>query len=210
MSERATQPERTEPSPLASRLPVALPHAYRLLNHGPTVLVSAAHNGQRNVMAAAWCMPLDFDPPKLAVVIDKQTFTRTLIDASGELVIQVPPAALRDAVVRAGTLTGHEVDKFAACGLVAEDSGVGQAPLVAGCLAWLAGRVLPKPELAADHDLFLVEVVAAWADPRVFAEGRWRETPSPALRSLHHVAGGTFFCSGALLAPNDDPLSAPS
>lgn len=63
--------------------PVDLAKAYRLLNHGPTVLVTAAHAGQRNVMAAAWNMPLDFQPPKVAVVIDRNTFTRSLIDASG-------------------------------------------------------------------------------------------------------------------------------
>jgi len=40
--------------------PVPLAKACRLLNHGPTVLVSAAHGGPRNVMAAAWNMPLDF------------------------------------------------------------------------------------------------------------------------------------------------------
>jgi flavin reductase (DIM6/NTAB) family NADH-FMN oxidoreductase RutF len=43
------------------RADVELPKSYRLLNHGPTVLVSAAHGGRRNVMAAAWAMPLDFE-----------------------------------------------------------------------------------------------------------------------------------------------------
>ena len=47
-------------------VPVDLAKAYRLINHGPTVLVSAAHGGRRNVMAAAWNMPLDFAPPKVA------------------------------------------------------------------------------------------------------------------------------------------------
>jgi len=32
--------------------PVELEKAYRLLNHGPTVLVSAQHGDDRNVMAA--------------------------------------------------------------------------------------------------------------------------------------------------------------
>lgn len=49
---------------------VDLPHAYRLLNHGPVTLVSSAHGGAQNVMAAAWAMPLDFTPPKVAVVIE--------------------------------------------------------------------------------------------------------------------------------------------
>ena len=36
---------------------VSLEQAYRLLNHGPTVLVSSAHSGVINVMAAAWSLP---------------------------------------------------------------------------------------------------------------------------------------------------------
>ena len=40
--------------------PVPLEKAYRLLTHGPTVLVSAHHAGIDNVMAAAWACALDF------------------------------------------------------------------------------------------------------------------------------------------------------
>ena len=62
---------------------VDLAKAYRLLNHGPTVLVSARHAGVDNVMAAAWACALDFQPPKLTVVLDKSTHTRTGGPASG-------------------------------------------------------------------------------------------------------------------------------
>jgi flavin reductase (DIM6/NTAB) family NADH-FMN oxidoreductase RutF len=61
--------------------PVALEHASRLINHGPTVLITSAHGGHRNVMAAAWSMPVEFTPPRIAVVIDKKTFTRELFIA---------------------------------------------------------------------------------------------------------------------------------
>ncbi|MCM3386483.1 flavin reductase family protein, partial [Bacillus subtilis] len=73
--------------------PVALNKAYRLLNHGPTVLVSARHDGVDNVMAAAWACALDFLPPKLTVVLDKSAKTRELVERSGTFVIQVPTAA---------------------------------------------------------------------------------------------------------------------
>ena len=78
---------------ITHRQPVALNKAYRLLNHGPTVLVSAAHGGRRNIMAAAWAMPLDFDPPKVAVVLDKSTWTRELLEAAGSFALQVPVRA---------------------------------------------------------------------------------------------------------------------
>lgn len=43
-------------------IPVPLDKNYRLLTHGPSVLVPPGHIGATNVMAAAWSMPLDFDP----------------------------------------------------------------------------------------------------------------------------------------------------
>lgn len=184
----------------AARVPVELSKAYRLLNHGPTVLVSAAHGGRRNVMAAAWNMPLDFNPPKVAVVIDKQAYTRALIEASGEFVLSVPPVALLQQVMAAGSQSGKDLDqdKFEVCGLQAASAPAVGAPLVEGCVAWLACKVLPEPEMAERYDLFLAEVVAAWADPSVFRDGRWHFARDEQ-RSLHHIAGGAFFTTGAMV-----------
>jgi flavin reductase (DIM6/NTAB) family NADH-FMN oxidoreductase RutF len=43
---------------------VELSKAYRLLNHGPTVLVSAQYENEQNVMAAAWACALELVLPK--------------------------------------------------------------------------------------------------------------------------------------------------
>jgi hypothetical protein len=82
---------------------VPLDKAYRLLNHGPTVLVSSAHAGEHNVMAAAWSMPLDFQPPKVTVVIDKATRTRALVEGSGWFALNIPARALAQATLGVGT-----------------------------------------------------------------------------------------------------------
>lgn len=194
--------------------PVALAHAYRLLNHGPTVLVSAAHGDQRNVMAAAWNMPLDFEPPKVAVVIDKATFTRGLVEASGRFALNLPPVALADQAYTVGSVSGRDngpatrPDKFTALGLATWQPGIdthdraadpaNTPPLLAGCIGWLACRVLPQPELQQAHDLFLAEVEAAWADERVFTQGKYRPMADipPELRTLHHLGAGTFMTPG--------------
>ena len=78
--------------------PVDLAKAYRLLNHGPTVLVSARHQAVDNVMAAAWCCALDFDPPKLTVVIDKATRTRALVEASAGERLALPASTVNTSV----------------------------------------------------------------------------------------------------------------
>jgi len=121
-----------------------LSKAYRLLNHGPTVLVSAAHDGKRNIMAAAWAMPLDFEPPKVAVVLDKATWTRQLLEAAGTFVLQVPCVAQADLVQTVGNTTGADTDKFATYGLQTFSGEHTEAPLLEGCVAWLECPCCPS------------------------------------------------------------------
>lgn len=102
--------------------PVALEHASRLLNHGPTVLVTSIDGTRRNVMAAAWSMPVEFTPPRIAVVIDKQTFTRELMAASGMFGICIPGVAAIDMTYAVGSSSGRTVDKFARYGVVSASS----------------------------------------------------------------------------------------
>lgn len=188
--------------PLSPRCPVPLDKAYRLLNHGPTVLVSAAHGGRRNIMAAAWAMPLDFEPGKVAVVIDKSTYTRVLLEASGLFALQVPTVAQATMVEAVGSssgkalIDGEGIDKFAAYGLRVFEGEATEAPLVEGCAAWLECRLLPEPHIQQAYDLFLGEIVAAQADERVFSSGRWHFEGHDDLRTIHHVAGGHFIAAG--------------
>lgn len=178
------------------RRPVPLTKAYRLINHGPTVLVSAAHNGARNIMAAAWAMPLDFEPPKIAVVLDKSTWTRQLLEGAGTFVLNVPCVAQADIVQTVGNTGGRDTDKFAAYALPTFSGEHTPAPLLEGCVAWLECRLLPEPHIQQAYDLFLGEVVAAYADERVFSDGHWHFEGQDSLRTLHHVAGGNFLTIG--------------
>lgn len=180
---------------MTTRIAVPLPKSYLLLNHGPTVLVSSAHGGRQNVMAAAWNMALDFDPPKVAVVIDKATLTRELVEASGEFVLNVPAREQAALTLAVGTQSGREVDKFQKVGVGATAANTVGAPLIEGCLAWLECRVIPEPHIQQTYDLFLGQVLAAWADPAAFSDGRWH-FPDPQRRSIHYQAGGNFFATG--------------
>jgi flavin reductase (DIM6/NTAB) family NADH-FMN oxidoreductase RutF len=177
------------------RQAVDLKKAYRLLNHGPTVLVTSAHGERRNVMAAAWSMPLDFDPPKVTVVIDKSTYTRELVEASGEFVLNIPARGLAAATVAVGDQCGRDEDKFHRYGLKTMAAEKVAAPLLEGCVGWLECRVIPEPHNQQTYDLFIAEVVAAWADPLDFSEGRWHFAAGRE-RSIHYIAGGAFFETG--------------
>lgn len=175
---------------------VALDKAYRLLNHGPVTLISAAANGRRNVMTAAWAMPLDLSPTKVAIVIDKSSFTRELIEASGRFVINLPSVKIAEAVLAVGLESGRELDKFERHGLETLPADRIEAPLIAGCVGWLECTLIAEPHTQQTYDLLLGEVLAASADSRVFRDAHWEFGEHADLRTLHYVAGGQFFVTG--------------
>lgn len=174
--------------------PVALHHASRLVNHGPTVLVTSAHGGERNVMAAAWSMPVEFTPPRIAVVIDKKTRTRELVAASGGFALCLPGTALVDLTHAVGSTSGRETDKFARYGIAARPGPVLGLPVIeAGCAAWLECRLIPERHTEDAYDTCFGEVVAAAADTRIFSGGHWDFRPDNAdLQTIHHLGGGQF------------------
>lgn len=182
-----------------NRQPVPLDKAYLLMNHGPVTLVSSAHGERRNVMAASWTMSVDFSPPKIAVVIDATSFTRQLVDASSAFVLNIPCRRIAAQVLAVGSVSGRDGDKFAACGVAVIAEPAAPAPLIAGCAAWLACRVIDEPDNHARHDLFVAEVTAAWADADIFSNGRWH-FPDDASRTVHYLAGGNFLASGEAFA----------
>lgn len=180
---------------------VALSHASRLINHGPTVLVTSAHGMARNVMAAAWSMPVEFTPPRLAIVIDKKTYTRELIMASGCLGICLPGQKLAGLTHAVGSESGRTIDKFAHYGLRTLNGPVLGVPLLEeGFAAWLECRLIRELHTEEAYDTCFVEVVAAAADERVFQQGRWRfGDDNTDLQTIHHLGGGNFVKSDGML-----------
>ncbi|MBY3043763.1 flavin reductase family protein [Rhizobium leguminosarum] len=178
--------------------PVELEKAVRLINHGPTVLVSARSGGVDDVMAAAWACPLDFSPPKLTVVLDAKTATRELIDKSGQFVVQVPTARQAGLTFTLGSNSLKTTpDKLVRSGVELLRMDGFDLPFVSGCSAWLACKVVPAKGIQDWFDLFIAEIVGAWADRRIFRDGHWQfENADPEWRSLHYVAGGHFYAVG--------------
>lgn len=178
---------------MRTRLPLA--QAHRLLNHGPVTLVGTAHQDRRNVMAAAWVMPIDFTPPKFAAVIAADTLTRELLVQSGECTLMAPTDAQLAATYAVGTHSGREEDKFARFSLSAKRGERVAAPMLDGCAAWLECRRLPEPHVEAAYDLFVLECVAAWVEDTLWHDGAWR-FPADGPHTIHHVKGGLFFTTG--------------
>ncbi|MCS5881050.1 flavin reductase [Klebsiella variicola subsp. variicola] len=76
-----------------------------------------APSDRRNVMAAAWSMPVEFAPPRVAIVVDKSTWTREIIERNGTFGIVVPGVRRRQLDLRRRQRrSGRDEDKFNARG----------------------------------------------------------------------------------------------
>ena len=169
--------------------PVPANRIHRLLTPGPVVLVTATLRGRSDVTAVAWAMPLSGDPPLVGVALSPRTFIHELVRRSEEVTINVPPADLARQVHHCGTVSGAAEDKWAATGLHATSARQVEAPWIEECVAHLeCGVVEVMP--VGDHELFVGQVLGAWAEADAFADG-WQ--PEHELgRLLHHLGGPRY------------------
>ncbi len=181
------------------KIPVPRDLVYRLLGPCPVVLVSSLPKGAKartplRVCTVAWCMPLDYDPPKAALVIASGHRTTQASLETGELAISIPGADLVDEVMGVGTTSSVEVDKCRRFGLTPERSRRIKAPGIAEALAILECRILEWKtplgrKLQEGYDLMLVEILEARAERGAFAK-RWR--PEKGGSILAHLGGSIF------------------
>lgn len=162
--------------------------AYRLINSGCLVLLTTAHKDRTNIMTIAWHMPASFTPPLVAVAVGQSRFTRELIDASGEFVLNIPSRDLLGQVRGAGGKSGREADKIAELGLAISPGRTVKAPVLDECLGHIECRVENRTE-AGDHVVYIAEITAAAAEEKLF-DGAWLPGEGAAL--LYHLGGTRF------------------
>ncbi|MCX8200153.1 MAG: flavin reductase family protein [Candidatus Micrarchaeota archaeon] len=148
---------------------------YHLLYPMRVVLISASDGKSDNVMTAAWCMPLSFDPPMFGVAISKKRFTWQLIEKSRAFAINLVSAEMKGQAIICGTKSGKDTDKFKLAGLKKEKGKltviVGDAPASIEC------KVVESVE-AGDHVLFVGEAVSVVERRKA--------------KGLYHFGGSTF------------------
>ncbi len=180
-----------------AKVEVPLSGCLRLLEPGPVALLTAQYRGRPGLMAAAWVSPVSYAPPMVAVAVNPQHNTHLLISRSQEFVVNVPGRPLAEQVLRAGTLSGRDVDKFARTGLHALDGRRVSAPWVEECLGHLECGVIDAFKVG-DHTLFVGEVIGAWVEEEAF-DGYWK-LEAEELSPLLHLGAGYFAIPGGRFA----------
>lgn len=169
-------------------IPIA--NAYRLVNHGPTVLITSRLGGKINVMTAAWQMPVSFRPTLIAISIGHERFSHEMISKSREFVINIPHIGMIKEVLCCGTQSGRDIDKFNICKLTPVKAQKVKAPLIKECIGDIECKLYSVHE-AGDHTIFIGEVVAASVKEGIF--DNYLRVELDEAKTLHHL-GGKIFC----------------
>lgn len=160
------------------------------------LVTSVDADGKPNIITLGEIFNLSIqDPVIVGIAIAPARYSHQLISAQGEFVVNLPPASLLDKVLKCGSVSGREVDKFKAFGLTPIPATHVAPPLIAECPVNIECRVLGR-ETIGDHDLFKGQALAHHVSPELLNEnGRI----DPARLSTIVLAAGHFFDVGELL-----------
>lgn len=172
------------------KIKVPLNKTNRLINHGPTVLVSSFYKNRPNVCTIAWNMPVDFDPPKLACIIGEDNYSFECIKNTKEFVINVPDKSLLRKLIQCGSTSGRDIDKFKKFSLTPIPAAKVKPPLIKECIAHLECKLL-RDDLVDEYNMFLANVVCAWVEKPLFKDNRLLVEEIKA-KTIHHL-GARYF-----------------
>lgn len=162
--------------------------ARQYLEPGPIVLLSSHCRGQNNIMTLGWHTMLEFSPSLLGCVIAAGNHSFSLVQDSGECVINLPATDLTDKVVKIGNSHGAEVDKFQENDLTPLKAERVSAPLIAECHACFECRLFDD-QLVDRYNFFIFEIVKA----HVAARPKHPQT-------LHYTGEGVFMVAGNIIS----------
>ena len=167
-----------------------LDKAYRMLNHGPVVMLSTrSESGFFDIAPIAWNCPIKKNPPKLLFAVGKSHRTYKNIKETGVFAVCVPDASWADFVRFCGSVSGDEEDKFEKLG---RDTFSGEKT---SCLipSGLSGYI--ECSLSGEVEISSVSLITGDALKAGFCREAFSDRLRPENekgRTLHHLGGGEF------------------
>jgi len=169
---------------------IPIDSSHRLINHGPTVVVSTRdEKGMYNLAPIAWNSPVGKNPPTLLIVVGKSHKTNDNIKKTGEFIVCVPHKNQTEMVLKTGKISGHETDKFRKYSIKSFRGEKINALIPVDCVGFSECTVKKIVELEKVN-IFIANVVQARAKKGVFRDRLLVEKEEA--KTLHHLGGHLF------------------
>lgn len=167
---------------------VPLAEAYSLQNAGGLILVcTRGVDGRPDLAPVAWACPLDYAPvSRILFVCDTGHRSYENLEESGDFAIALPTSAQMDLVLKAGAVSGRDVDKYESLAIKSFPAEKVDALVPEGVAGWLECRLV-RIVIEGTSAIVMGEVLRAMA-----IEAAWRER-------IHYVSEGLSFKPGEVL-----------
>ena len=140
-------------------------YAQELTSPNPFALVSTRKpDDTTNLMALSWWTYASNHPPTIAVCISKKGYSNELIKNNKEFCLNIVDVSLRESAFLCGTLSGRSENKPKKFDIAVVDPLEIQTKLVKEHKVAFECRLVDTAD-AADHSIFIAEIVACHLNP---------------------------------------------
>ncbi|MBU0533118.1 flavin reductase family protein [Candidatus Micrarchaeota archaeon] len=129
---------------------------YHLLYPMRVCLITSKHEEKESIMAASWVFPLSMDPPLFGLSVAEKRYSCDLIRKGKAFGINIPHAALEEAMIICGTNSGRDVDKFEKANLTRDEGK--KIPLIQECPVSIECELVEEHK-TGDHILFVGKAI---------------------------------------------------
>jgi len=172
------------------RKEVKLDLATRLINNGPVVLISSMKGLRSNITPVAWHMPISKKPPMIALEIGQKHFIYECIVETGDFVVNIPSKHFVEEIVKCGSCSGRDVDKFKECNFTEEPPKVVASPRIKEAMAVLECELVKDKHLMEIYNIVVGEIKYAEVEEKAFGE-HWLFKDDQA-KTIQHLGDKTF------------------
>ncbi len=135
-----------------------------------TQMILGTHlDNKPTFMALAWATRVNFQPPLIAIGVNKSNKSHEALSESGEFSLSMPSTDMVEITDYVGLVSARKVDKSSLFDLFYGD--LKSAPLIGNCPLSLALKLYKSVDMPT-NTLFIGEVVEAWCEESLLQDGR--------------------------------------
>ncbi len=164
--------------------------AYRLVNHGPVVMVSTkSPEGVYDIAPVAWNCPVRKSPSKILIGLGKTHKTYENIKSTGKFIICIPNLSSAEFVRYCGSVSGADENKFKKFPVNTEKGEKADALIPEGFTGYIECALDGEFQVGSVA-MIIGEALKAGASKDGFTDRVSPEKESG--RTIHHLGGGVF------------------
>ncbi len=172
---------------------------FRPIYPTPAALITSVDaDGKPNIITLGETFNLSIrNPPIVGIAMTIERYSHQLVREAGEFVVNLPTSKILDQVLKCGSRSGRDVNKFDEFGLTPLPATKVKAPLIAECPVNIECQLLNVIQIG-DHDLFQGLAVAEHIDEDLLDENGKLD---PDKLDFFSMVRGGFYAMGERLRP---------